>query len=375
MERSTALALLGASAFVSAALVVGALWLVRSRASSAQEPTAPTPPSPDETLAVQSPTKAWAFHEMRRSLVDQRQDVDPAERERLAKDWDREIRAGLLEWTPKTPEDRLAVARFAHAAGFADRAMKELAVLASDTGPAGREAAGIEMTLRLQAHDPEGARVVLDRLRRHLPPEELPTVEGALFEEAAATARARVEGASPDLAAAKRALEIAVELAREPEDIERVALARAYVGLLDDPLAWRTHLSDASFPPAGPQIVVLSDDFALGEAVLPSVVKRWVATGIPVSLVARSTGEIREGIRREPTLPITESRRFGKRAMDMGVPLAATIVAGSPADRAVGLTGAGAAVIVVDAEGRAVALASGPTLDPRPLDPVVARLR
>jgi hypothetical protein len=241
-------------------------------------------------------------------------------------------------------------------------------------GETGLHAGRIALRLRLEAHDAEGARAALDRLRPRSGPDDVRAAEGAVFEEAVAGARRFVEGPRPDLEASLRSLAAATGLARTPEDETAQEDARAYVTLASDPTAWRTRLPRLSFP-KGRQVVVFSDDFALGEDVLASVLRRWAQSGVPVSLVGRLTGEVREGVRHEKAGAMGEQRRFTRRAQDLGATFVGAIPAGGEEERALGLRGPGAWVFVVDAESRLVGRASGLVLDPRPLESLVLHAR
>jgi hypothetical protein len=373
VERRTAVLILGGSALLATLVVAAAVVLGRSRPRGAPDAPGPAPagaPDPvSDRLASVPPAEAWKLHEARVADLEA-QDLEAPERERRTAEWFSEIRRALKTWQAKTPSDHVALARFAIEAAFPDEALKHVEAAASDPGEAGAQAARIELTLRLQRHEPERARAVLDRVRKSARPDELAAVEGAVFEEAVQVARARVEGATPD-DSARRALEIAEELARTPEDQESVALARAYVALAVDPHAWRAFLPTGI--PEGACAVVVSDDFALGEPILPSVMKRW-SKSMPVVLVGRQTGEVREGMRRAKAGPMEEARVFGRRARELGVKLAGLLEAGSKEEQALGISGPGAWVLLVDREGRLVARLSGIVLDPRPLDPVVRRL-
>jgi hypothetical protein len=343
-------------------VVGGAALLARSRVAPPPAPEADAP----RGLASMAPAAAWRLHSTRWAAATE---DDPAGAEAKREEWGREIADALAVWDPRSPEDRLAVARFWMEQGRPDLARPLAEAAARSEGPTGLDAGRIALRLRLEAHDPEGAREALDGLRRRSAPQDVAVAEGAVLESALTAARRRVEGPRPDLEGALRALATATGLARTPEDATAEEDARAYVTLASDPTAWRTRLPRLAFPD-GRQVVVLSDDFSLGEDVLASVLRRWAGSGVRVSLVGRLTGEVREGIRREKAGTMGEQRRFTRRAEELGATLVGVVPAGGEEERALGLRGPGAWVFVVDDASRLVARVSGPPHDPRPLEPL-----
>jgi hypothetical protein len=367
MERRTAVLLFAGAAVASVATVASAVVLGRSRT-----PTVPPTPAPavPATLGDLAPAEAWRVHEARLAAEPP---ADAGEAEAQRERWSAEAADALARWEPRTAEDRLAVARFWDEQGRGDRALPLAEAAAKGEGETALAAGRLALRLRLEAQDPEGARAMLFRLRGKATEDDLRPAEGAVFEASLAAARRRVEGPRPDLDGALRALSSASGLARTTEDATAEEDARAYVSLSADPAAWRSRLEGLRFP-QGAQVVVVSDHFSLGEDVLASVLGRW-AERVPVSLVGRLTGEVREGVRREKAGPMGEQRRFTKRAEEIGATLVGAIPAGGLEERALGLRGPGAWVFVVDADSRLVARVFGPPHDPRPLEPLVERLR
>jgi hypothetical protein len=125
-------------------------------------------------------------------------------------------------------------------------------------------------------------------------------------------------------------------------------------------------------PPPHPAVIAVADHFQLGEPVLPSVLQRW-AKGISVQVRTLRTGQVRIGMRRTPVGREEEEAALAARVRELGLEVWGSIEDDGGNDHALP-KGVGAAVFVVDADGRLVARMSGKALDPRPLDPVVARL-
>jgi hypothetical protein len=239
---------------------------------------------------------------------------------------------------------------------------------------------------RLRAGDVEGASGLYARLvERHegravtesgraLPRS---ATAGAVFDDALDAARARIEGARPDRAAADRALAVARRLLADTEDAEsegRLERAERWVRretAEDLASAWPKH--------EGPRVVVHAEDFALAETVFLSVLARWAregeAQGLEVLLVPVIAGNVREGIRRVPAeSPAAERRHALARIEGTMVRAAPTSPTLAEAGAALGVEEGDAAILVLDRSGRVAGRLSGRTPDPRVLEVVVQRV-
>lgn len=187
-------------------------------------------------------------------------------------------------------------------------------------------------------------------------------------------ARTAIEGPTPDRAQAVAAAGTAgmalEDAAGEAE--AGITAARRWIDLreLDEPL-----VSLASHD--GPRIVALVDDFALGEAILPSVLGRWQRDlgpmGLRVSVVPFLTGTVRVGIRRlqaqDAKAEVDSIRnRLIARKVKVEQPAADDLHA------QLGLEAGRCALFVIDRKGKILARISGPTIDPRKLETVVQRV-
>ena len=203
-----------------------------------------------------------------------------------------------------------------------------------------------------------------------------PAVAAGLVSASAAEARRRAEGDAADRASARRALEVADEVLRaeaveDPEAVDELAAARRWVSLED-----AAALGPALAPHDGPRIVVLAEDFALGDAVLASVLGRWAEEGasgaLRVGVVPIRTGHVRRGLRREAATPEEEERSLARRIV---APVAREPGAWRPADGArLGLPPLHVGILAFDRQGRLAARLSGLGVEPRALDAVVQRL-
>lgn len=295
---------------------------------------------------------------------------------------------------PSTPEDALAWVR--EAADDEPELRARLAAWPMDAQDfAESEESRIVITWRLRMALQEGD--VETALRRHHMLEDLfdgegrspegrllpsEVIAGSIFDESLLRARLRMEGAKPDLESARQALEIARETA-DHDDTE--ATSR-----IEETVAWieLTHIRDLAaplkFPRAietGPRIVVLADDFALGEAVFISVLERWQrdgrAAGVAVELVPVITGQVRMGIRRVPADSTRAERAtIRQRAQKAGLAISRAVPKGIPAAalQAIGLGPQATALLIVNTEGKIIARESGKNIDPRALDLAVERL-
>lgn len=224
-----------------------------------------------------------------------------------------------------------------------------------------------------------------------------------LMEEARLLARRRIEGAQPDQTAALATLDAAEALLAkdDAEDRARVAATRAWVTAHDmgavlasvqatagPGLGAPPGVSRASGALPHAFIVVLADDFALGEVILADVLRRWLregkASGLTGVLLPIRRGEIRLGLRRVPVATEAEetdalrahAQRIGLRqTSEPGSGLVAgTLRDGAALAKAMGLEGQEAGLLIVDRRGRIVGRLSGVGIDPRVLDPVIQKL-
>ena len=286
---------------------------------------------------------------------------------------------------PPTDADRLKAARAADAAGDAARRDAQLRVLSAGAGDEARVATTWLLQDALIRHDVVTALPLLERIvevfgGRGVTPDGVEhlqdTLAPVLVEEAALAARGFVEGAAPDLAKAKRALEVGTRAAAlggvDEEDRRPLEAAERYVAASEGKPDW-TGLDPAAGTASGPRVVVVTDHFQLLEPVLPSVMKRW-RRGMPVDVVGLLVGSVRGGIRREPAGPHEERSALAERAKELGLDLVAVVPSTSEAVRRLGLDVKGATVFVLGADGTILARASGPGVDPRVLDAVVVPL-
>jgi hypothetical protein len=286
---------------------------------------------------------------------------------------------------PPTDAERLKAARAADAAGDEAARNATLRVLSASASEEGRIATTWLFQDALMRHDVVAALPLLERIVEtfggrgigndgveHLQD----TLAPVLVEEAALTARRDVEGPTPDLAAAKKALEVgrrAVAVGGVDEDDRRpLEAAAAYVALSEAPPDL-SGLAPSPAAGAGPRVVVFADHFQLLEPVLPSVLKRW-RRGLPVDVVGVLNGSIRRGIRREPAGPREERAAIEARARELDARFAGAVPEDAEAIRRLGIDVKGATVFVLAADGRLLARAAGRGLDPRPLDAVVVPL-
>jgi hypothetical protein len=348
------------------------LHQLRRRLAGAAGGDAPSDPGPAAAHAL------WAGRQ------EEAEAADPADAPRLLAALEEEARAAVARWAPGVRDlpaaDRLGVARFAEAARDGAALRRAVAALLEEGGEPGREATTWAAALALEDHDPARALVHLRRLERDFGGRgrdprgravSAETLAGAIVEEAAAVARAAVEGASPDPTAAERALAAggeALESAREDEEAaDRLAAARAWVAL--DAAA----LSAVVPAGAGPRAVALADHYQLVEPVLPSVLRRW-ARGIDVEVVGVLEGKVRRGVRRFDATAAEERAAVKEAAQAFGARVTRFAGRGGDVARPAWLADVPAALFLLDAEGRLVGRASGAALDPRTLEPVVEAL-
>ncbi|MDA1194481.1 MAG: hypothetical protein O2894_04790 [Planctomycetota bacterium] len=212
-----------------------------------------------------------------------------------------------------------------------------------------------------------------------------------LVEEARLLARRRIEGARGDRDEARSAYDLAMALLADDEEEDRARLEHTRRWFEGDTLAsWTAPLGLTVGPALAkrgpPHVVVLADDFALGDELLTSVLMRWLREGEEVGMrgviVPVLRGQVRMGLRRVPAPDeAAERASLADRAQAMGFVLEpdAGLFGGGAVDgrrlaATLGLEGQDVALFVLDGEGRIVARLSGQGLDPRGLDPVIQKL-
>ncbi len=196
-----------------------------------------------------------------------------------------------------------------------------------------------------------------------------------LFEGVLESARKRVEGANPNLESANEALALANALLVDVPDENRASLEAAQRWVLLRRIK-DAHLGVASKGP--PQIVLLTDDFALGEAVLPGVLKRWAREGkeygLEITIIPLWRDFVRVRTRRVPATPQEEGAAINRRAKEMGATVLPTPKSSATHERELGMVPKKNALLVVDRKGVIVARMTGFTIDPRVLEAVVQRV-
>lgn len=195
----------------------------------------------------------------------------------------------------------------------------------------------------------------------------------ALAETATSVAREAIAGPDPNPEAARKALEIGGRAAQGtglPEVRDRWRTTSQWIELTAAPL--RPHLA----PHDGPRVVIVSDDFGLGEPQLLSVARRWAdegaVGGLRVGVLAIRRGEVRDGIRRRPAEPEEEDARIAAR-LTQGTVYLEPGRPGVGSARELGIPEDFIGILVFDREGRLTARAAAPALDPRILEPAVQR--
>jgi len=220
-----------------------------------------------------------------------------------------------------------------------------------------------------------------------------------LIEEARLLTRRRSEGARAARPAAESAWKTGADLLRAEDVEESTGLERARRWALWETFArWCTDLGLAPGPSLGtpdganadarPLVIVVADDFALGEVIFQSVLQRWLREGQEAGLrgvlVPIRRGQVRRGLRRVPVEdPAEEEAALREDAAAIGLIPTDTTEAGLFAAPypdgfrlavALGLERQETALLIVDRRGRIVGRLSGTGLDPRSLDPVIQKL-
>lgn len=190
-------------------------------------------------------------------------------------------------------------------------------------------------------------------------------------------AMAAMEGPTPDRAQADQALRHVHDWDADTPELEEVRRWVRLDRLADLGLKLPTH--------QGPRVVVVATHFALGEVVLPQVLKRWQrdlgSLGLQVTVVPYVTGQVRVGMRTVPARdPQTELATIRRTITSLGLTAATSVDTEAlqrtmPTDIGVD-TGIAdySAVFVVSRAGRIVARISGRTVDPQSLNDVVHRI-
>jgi hypothetical protein len=257
--------------------------------------------------------------------------------------------------------------------------------LVDDTGEPGHIAATWLTSLYLEDHNLKGAKAGIDRMASVFDGEGLDKdgrrfpvtlYTEAFVDEAVAVARSIMEGPTPAFRAARDALQLALAVSGDPHAVPAgspILAAQYYANV--ETAAQLLEGIDGVPAGNGPRVIVFTDDFQLGEPVLPSVLKRWSA-GITVGIVGRLTGHVRRGMRRSPVKSDAEEREvMSAHAKAGGLAVSAVVPRGGAIETRLGLPqDAGAVVFVLDKSGKILARMSGNALDPRPLDVIVAGL-
>jgi hypothetical protein len=346
------------------------------------------------TMTSLSPSAAWTAQAARRRDVEETLDLTvPAHAaaiDVLRRRFSDEIRAALPSWKPTGADDRLGLARLANECADRKATIDALLSLFDDRDEAGHVAATWLVTISIDDGALERAAKALRRIRdvfdgqglddqdRTMP---VSLLAAAVVEQGDVLARALVEGPAPDVVRAKAAVAVAQAVAQEfsidDRDAPLVSNLR-YVGLADG--SFDLAATIAGFPAVdGPRVVVFSDDFQLGETILVSVLRRW-SKGIAVTLVGRITGKTRSGMRRVTVAsPAAERVAMTAHAKAEQLRIGGFVERGGAEESRLGFTSEGATapgvvLFVLDRDHRLVARLSGNSLDPRPLDGVIARL-
>ncbi|MDJ0522384.1 MAG: hypothetical protein QNJ90_09980 [Planctomycetota bacterium] len=212
---------------------------------------------------------------------------------------------------------------------------------------------------------------------RELP---LDAVRLGIFEEALLAARRRIEGVRPDVTAAQSALDVAGRMLvpDEKEDHERLAGTRAWIERTDVTELLATIGSKAPISDkVQATVVVIADDFALGEPLFFEVLKQWRDNHPEARFdrvcVPLLRGQVRFGLRLVPAeSEEAELASIDKRCSEAGLarekPLSVERLA------SLGMVTGEAALLLADGKGRIVARLSGRNIDPRVLEPALQRL-
>lgn len=274
-------------------------------------------------------------------------------------------------------------AREAAEAGDDVEVVRRLEAAEEADGEPGQTATTWRLSLALEAGDLAAARVRLQRLLdRHGGVGrddrgrtfQATTLAAAFVETAVERARRAMEGSKPDPARARSSLEAALWAIgkSDPEEADlgrSVRRATTYLGLSDAPFDPHAR-APAVEAGEGARVLVISDEFSLGDDILSSVLRRWTKT-TPVGVVGLRTGRVRAGIRRAEVSPEEEDAAIAKAVENIGAKRAGLISRGSEEAEALGLDDADTFVFVIGADGRIAARLSGRGIDPRELDAVV----
>ncbi len=244
----------------------------------------------------------------------------------------------------------------------------QLALRAGDVEAAAEDVELLEEHFDGQGEHPEGREFTSDAIRL------------GVFEEALNEARRRSEGPKPDARAARSALDVARAQLHDGdvEDLARLAGISAWVRSGRGVKLLTRLGSDAPISPkVDATLVLIVDDFSLGEGMLTEVLKQWTRDHAERRfdrvLVPLLRGQVRMGLRLVPVEDEAEElASFATRAKDIGLaqetPIPATAL------RKLGLDVGDAAILLLDRQGRIAARLSGRGLDLRTLEPVLQKL-
>jgi hypothetical protein len=157
------------------------------------------------------------------------------------------------------------------------------------------------------------------------------------------------------------------------EDERRVEGTQAWIGLREvEDLGTQVASHD------GPRVVLLVDDFQLGEALLGDVAARWAQegrkSGLRVGVLPILRGRVRAGMRRVRASATEERASLAARAVAAGLDVEKGGLTSDAALEAFGLDAEEGAILVFTRDGRIVGRRIERILDPRPLSAVVERV-
>ena len=313
---------------------------------------------------------------------------------------------------PDDPTEALAWIREAHTEGAKDELRRRLAAWPMDDPDfVDTEETQVVLTWRIRTALQEGSieravdqyKLLLEHFDGHgVSPEGRGMTPDmmrlGLVEEARLLTRRRAEGPTHNALGAESAWKHGADLLTQNdlEDGDRLERSRRWA-LWDTFDRWIHAVGAKPGPGLGttkgskdarPYVVVVSDDFALGEIVFQSVLDRWLKDGkdarLTGVLIPIPRGEVRKGMRRVPVEdPREEAAAFEEDAAKAGLSpswtkgtglFAAPFRKGAKLAELMGLEGQEVGLLIVDKRGRIVARMSGTGLDPRALDPVIQKV-
>jgi hypothetical protein len=199
------------------------------------------------------------------------------------------------------------------------------------------------------------------------------TLALGVFEGCLRAARRASEGARPDRSRTETLLTAAGRLLRKGDGTDRARLEGLRRWLLAEDAKALEAVLGVALPTEG--VVVLIDDFALGELRLTDRLARWRREGARVWGIPIWRGQIRMGMRRMPAESTADERRsLEAHAAGVDLPLWKDVSLASERLTSLGLGRQDVVVLVIDGEGRIVGRQAGIQPDLRALEPAVQRL-